>query len=267
MGADQTLWAEDPGLVTFYECHRNRPEHLYPSERRFLPWLAAQAGSVLDVGCATGGFSNVWRHFRPGLSYAGVDVSAPLLARARELHPDLPFLMANCADGLPLAEAHSDVVQALGWLHWEPRYATALVELWRVTRRWLFFDVRLVEGEDDLTSGTQRLSLVNGAAADAAHETPYICCAWPRLTRLLVGLQPATVLGYGYWGPPADSVQGVDRQVCFATFVLERGPATGPAAPLVAALDLPLDWPDAHAGYGASPVVVPLEERVPAEVP
>ncbi len=60
----------------------------------------------------------------PGITYTGVDVSGPLLARRARAHPRHAFLEADCADGVPLADAYADVVAALGWLHWEARYAT-----------------------------------------------------------------------------------------------------------------------------------------------
>ncbi len=112
-------WAEHPDLVEYYSAHRDKAEDLYPSEARFLPWLAARTGDVLDVGCGAGGFADVWRHFNPGIRYAGIDTSGPLVASARERHPDLRFEQADCLDGLPLADGEAGVVAALGWLHWE----------------------------------------------------------------------------------------------------------------------------------------------------
>ena len=241
MNSSAPEWAADPALVAFYETHRSAPEDLYPSERRFLPWLARQVDTVLDVGCAAGGFLNIWRHFATGaLTYTGVDVSVQLIESARRLHPGVEFLVGDCAAGLPATLARSEAVQALGWLHWEPRYEAALRELWRLTNRWLFFDVRLVEGEHNLETGRQRLALHEGSGADTS--TPYICVAWNNFARLLRDLRPARIYAYGYWGPPADTVEGVARDVCFATFVLER--SSNPASSqTTAALEMPLEWP------------------------
>lgn len=233
-------WTEHPDLVGYYSTHRNEPGDMYPSERRFLPWLATQARSVLDVGCGAGGFSSVWRSFQPALRYTGVDISAPLLEAARAAHPGDEFIQADCAVGLPLADRYAEVTAALGWLHWEERHARALHELWRVTDRYLFFDLRLVaEGSD--VRGSQRLELTG--AWDGHTTVPYVCRAWPEVADLLLALDPKRILSHGYWGQPAGTVAGVSHPVCFATFVLERAGAEAGPHPEVA-LDLPLSWPE-----------------------
>ena len=239
-------WAEHPDLVAFYTQHRNRSEDLYPSERRFLPWLAKQATSVLDVGCAAGGFRNIWRHYQPDITYIGVDVSAPLIAAARRLHPDAEFHQGNCTAGLSLPDRCATVVSALGWLHWEPQYPEAIRELWRLGDRYLFFDVRLVGEPDQAVSGKQQLALMG--PWDGETTTPYIVVTWPLFAALLLDLQPVTLLGYGYWGKPAETVMGVHQQVCFATFVLEKTPVGDEELRLPAVcVDMPLAWPAALA--------------------
>ncbi len=243
MSAEPSGWTDDTGLVSFFEAHRNRPEDLYPSERRFLPWLARQTSTVLDVGCATGGFAGVWTHFNRDIRYAGVDVSAQLIDSARRMHPGLEFLVGDCAEGLALSSQAADVVQALGWLHWEPRYRAALAELWRLAGRWLFFDVRLIDSDSDLADGCQRLAFEE--FGDQGNSTPYVCAAWSAFAALLSELEPASVFAYGYWGRPAETVLGVDQDVCFATFVLGRGPRPDGATRV--ACELPLPWPEAWA--------------------
>jgi SAM-dependent methyltransferase len=238
-------WFDHPDLIEYYATHRNRAEELYPSERRFLPWLAARVDSVLDVGCGAGGFSAVWRSFHPTLRYTGVDISTGLIEAARQCHPEHRFLRADCVEGLPLEDRFADVAVALGWLHWERDYARALRELWRVAGRYLFFDLRLQPQPGPDTVATQRLAL-NGEW-DGRTTVPYLLSSWPRVAELLLGLQPARILGRGYWGKPADTVTGVDGEVCFATFVLERPGAVGETAPEVA-LDLPLQWPEQLGG-------------------
>jgi SAM-dependent methyltransferase len=238
--SEPPAWASHPDLVTFFAGNRNRVEDLYPSERRFLGWLAAEAGDVLDVGCAAGGFLDVWRAFKPAVRYTGVDLSQELVAAAHRLHPGAEFLVADCADSLPFADRSATVVQALGWLHWEPRYEAAVDELWRVARRFLFFDVRLQNESPDEVVGAQRLDY--GGAGREQAVTPYIAVSWPRFAARLLALGPARVLGYGYYGPPSSSVSGAPESVCFASFVLERDEPPG-GRPEVC-LELPLAWPE-----------------------
>ena len=233
-------WTEHPDLVDYYSEARNAPEDLYPSERRFLPWLAAGGNEVLDVGCGAGGFAGIWQHFNPRIRYSGVDASAPLVSAARTLHPDTSFVRADCAEWLPQGDAGADVVSALGWLHWEPRYPAAIAELWRVTGRRLFFDVRLSESGAEDEAANQRLALVR--PWDGRSTVPYIRVAWPRFARLLLGLGPARVLGHSYRGAPADTVTGLRGPVCFATFVLERSPGR-PDGRTGVVLEGPLSWP------------------------
>lgn len=205
---------DQPELVEFFSLHRTRPDDLYPSEARFLPDLARSAESVLDVGCAAGGFVGIWRAYNRSLRYTGVDLSATLVAAARLRHPDDEFVVGDCAAGLELPDRAADVVAALGWLHWEPRYADALKELWRLTGRSLFFDVRLHEGDEEIVG---RQGLPGGG------EAPYICASWQAFATLLDALEPDSLDAYGYYGGPAGTVTGMPEQVCFASFVLVRG--------------------------------------------
>jgi len=258
-----TSWAEHPDLVAFYAQHRNRPEDLYPSERRFLPWLAKQSKSVLDIGCAAGGFSNVWRHYQPGITYTGVDVSASLVDAARQFHPDLQFYQGNCAEGLALPDRYSEVVAALGWLHWEPRYRRAIKELWRLTDRFLFFDVRLVAEPDQVVSGKQQVAF--HGPWDGTTTTPYVTVAWDELVQIFLEIQPVTIAGKGYWGKPADTVMDITQPVCFAAFVLEKAPAEGHPPGATVCVDLPFAWPE---GLRQGVEVLPageLEKLIPAE--
>ncbi len=224
--------SESP-LASLYATGRRDPGDLYPSERRFLPWLAAHAQSVLDVGCATGGFASIWHAFAPDVVYRGVDRDAALVADARRSLGDA-VAVSDWADGLPFPDRSADVVQALGWLHWEHRLDDALAELWRVTGTHLFFDLRLhgghgtVEGQQTLENGT---------------SFPYLVRAWDDAARAFLRLRPARILGYGYVGPPAPSAAGIGDSVCFATFVLERNGSQRP----VACVELPLALPDALA--------------------
>ncbi|MEX2195757.1 MAG: class I SAM-dependent methyltransferase [Thermoleophilaceae bacterium] len=238
--AHVAAWADHPDLVEYYTAHRHRPEDLYPSERRFLPALAEESQSVLDVGCAAGGFAAVWRNWNPALSYAGVDASEPLVEAARRLHPECEFEVADCAEGLPFADGAFDSVQALGWLHWEPRFEDALAEMWRVTRRRLFFDVRLQTAEAGHLEARQRIAL--SGEWDGRTTVPYLCLSWERFAESLLGLGPAAILAHGYEGTPSDTVTGVQGDICFATFVVERGGAAGRPLTCIA---LPYEWPDA----------------------
>jgi SAM-dependent methyltransferase len=227
---------EHPDLVEFFSGNRRAPEHLYPSERRLLEPLAGISQRVLDVGCGAGGFASIWCAFNPRLHYVGVDIGKALIERARELHPDHEFHVGDAAAGLDLPDASADIVAALGWLHWEPQWRSALAELWRLTSRDLFFDIRLHRDEGELR-GVQQMAY--SGEWDGRTTTPYIIASWPEFAEFMLGMMPERILGYGYWGRPGSGVNIEADRVCFATFVLRRGSAERP----LLWLDSPLYWP------------------------
>ncbi len=234
-------WSEHPDLVDFFSHTRNRPEHLYPSERAFLPALAAQHHTVLDVGCAGGGFFEIFRHFRHDIRYIGADFSQALTSKAISLHPDGQFLVADSAQGLPFSDQSIPYVQALGWLHWETRYVEAIRELWRVASHHLFFDMRLTPPGRPEMQGEQRVEY--SQPWDGKTTTPYIAVEWLKVARLIETLHPLSVSIKGYWGPPAKTVTGLDGDICFATFVLERPPVNVVPEVSNVVIDAPIEWP------------------------
>lgn len=240
-------WSEHPDLLDFFSRMRNRPEHLYPSERAFLPSLAAEHHTVLDVGCAGGGFFEIFRHYRSDIRYVGADFSHALTSRAGQLHADGQFLVADSAQGLPFADGSLPYVQALGWLHWEPRHFDALREMWRITTKHLFFDMRLSPFGRKTIVGEQRIAY--SMPWDGRTVTPYIAVGWDELVLQLMALDPAAIQVVGYWGRPADTVTGMDCEVCFVTCVLEKRSATQASGPCRVTLDAPLDWPLCASQY------------------
>jgi SAM-dependent methyltransferase len=234
-------WSEDPALVSFFSKERKRPEDLYASEKRFLPWLARQTDRVLDAGCAIGGFYSIWRHYKKDIEYIGADISKSLIEAAKKLHPGIRFINTDFAEGTDFSDRFASVVAALGWIHWEPRYINAIKELWRVTDQFLFFDVRLVEQEEEERFGRQKLASTSNCESESF--TPYITVAWSRFAEILLELQPKTILGYGYWGAPRDTAEGISGNVCFAAFVLEKEASGRSIGIPDVCIDMPLSFP------------------------
>lgn len=91
-----------------------------PIDRHLLDVFAAHVeGVVCDLGCGPG---QVARYLRDqGIQVLGVDLSAAMVAEARRLNPDIPFLEANMYQ-LPVAtESWGGIVAFYSLIH-IPRY-------------------------------------------------------------------------------------------------------------------------------------------------
>jgi SAM-dependent methyltransferase len=105
-----------------------RPRDLKDHEKRQLELIAQRRpdfrGRCLDIGCATGNFLRAMVESWPDASYCGIDVSAELLAAAREAVPAAAFLEADAVDfepGQPF-----DVIVAAGVLSIFDEFAPVL---------------------------------------------------------------------------------------------------------------------------------------------
>jgi hypothetical protein len=106
--------------------------------------------SVLELGC--GGGRN-GRYFAEAERYAGLDISFPLLERARDrLEANSVGLVCADAVRLPFADASHDLVFAVSTLqHVVPeKISTCVADIMRVTRR----HICLIEFTDELPNGS-----------------------------------------------------------------------------------------------------------------
>lgn len=184
-------------MVDKLATKRQSWQDLYPSERAIFEWLAMRdVGSVLDVGCAVGGFSALF----PFSRYTGVDASPTMINRARELHPDRRFLSA-------MPKETFDLVMALGVLHlivgdWKE----LLTKMWERAGKWLVFDLRLDresrEGEHEGMPGT-----------------PYRTVNYAYAFETLQAFMPRDIRMCSYRYP---SNRTDHREVTMAAFLLER---------------------------------------------
>ena len=90
----------------------------YPEKltRKFFKGIFAKChigspGKILDVGCGTGYYCNIFHEM--GFQSVGVDFSKTAIARAKEKYPNLEFSVAD-ATHLPFAPSRFDVILSYG---------------------------------------------------------------------------------------------------------------------------------------------------------
>ena len=142
--SEQSVWGQAKSLEYFRD-ERQTPEDLYPSERVFLPNAVKKANTILDVGCACGGFAAIMRRFDKNFKYTGVDIIPEMLAHARKFQNGARFAAA-AGQQLPFAAQAFDLVHCSGVLHLNSHYREFIADMWRVTRHQLLFDLRLTRG-------------------------------------------------------------------------------------------------------------------------
>ena len=234
---EQQVWTRVDSLEFFSE-HRNRVEDLYPSERRFLPQVLPVVRSVLDIGCAGGGFSRIMKAFNPAVEYTGVDVNSTFVERATAAYPDSRFL---AGDGIHFDTPPNsyDLVHSMGILHLNSRYEEIVRAGYEQARRFLLCDFRLTPGS--CVEGTFRLAFKKDDSQERL--LPYIVPNTRALLDMLLSLRPgpARVSGFGYYHPPSSMAEIPLSEVLMAVFLIEKdGGGSGPTV-------IDLDWPDAEA--------------------
>ena len=70
-----------------------------------------KGGRVLDLGCGTGFYTSIFKAM--GFEVAGIDISESGIAKARELHPGVPFFVDDATD-LHFPAESFDLIFSLG---------------------------------------------------------------------------------------------------------------------------------------------------------
>jgi hypothetical protein len=259
----------DEAVVRHYTTGRQAVDDLYDSERALLMPAVERCESVLDVGCAAGGFYRILQALKPGIRYTGLDTSAEMIETARRRYPEGRFAVSEGGSSYP--DGAFDLVLCTGVLLHNPDYRPMLQSLYRTARRGCVIDLpRLVRQPCTVNLSTSYMILqrrfdgrVQGSRLkvqgkvlasnleprtsnpdDEASDTmaPYVLCqARSMFDFLLRGHQPrpAAVIAVGYDGQPDASAILPVRPVCYCVVYLAKGtPQTQRTRVL---LDLPGD--------------------------
>lgn len=94
--------------------------------------------SVLEVGCSSGFYSEVFEIADLGVSYTGCDYSEPFIALARQTYPALRFDVEDATALHHERDAFDVVISGCCLLH-IPEYQAAVTETARVARQYAIF--------------------------------------------------------------------------------------------------------------------------------
>lgn len=195
-------WGLD-GVLNFFETARTSTGQVYESEWFFLKDRLKNGISVLDVGCAQGGFASVLGEHLGRFAYTGIDINPDMVARARARHPGHTFhAVAEDGDWPELETGRFDLVLVLGILHLHEGWRDTISRAWARTTGTLILDLREYEGPtlEDKAVSFFRMDFGGGDAVHAETRLPYVLVnsaeALATIRRLTPGARRISHFGY-----------------------------------------------------------------------
>jgi len=209
--------------VKYYLKNRGKIEDLYDSEKRFLPGAVKNAESVLDIGCATGGFSGIIGRMKKDINYTGCDISPEMVKRAKERFPAGKFYLTD-GRKLDFPDDFFDLCVCFGVLHMTAGWKELLSEAWRVCRKAVLFDLRIVEGSGVSDANLSYQKIVFEEKWDGISKVPYVILNTEECAAYLAGLRPEikSFRSYGYMHPVSGTAVSSHNSVCMSCFYLNK---------------------------------------------
>ena len=217
-------WAIED-VVRYFSCNRNKEADLYDSEKYFLDKFMKPGMSVLDFGCAAGGFLNVLSRTY-GIDendYHGVDVTPEMIAVARQKFP-----IANFHTSLePMLEQSFsyDFVYSFGVLHMTLNWMRNIEKLYRLTRKYFVFDLRVIKDGptiQDINRSYQTLKYFEGQKT--AGRVPYVVLSDHEARTALNSIMARgdELFVYGYENSVSETVTSPYTKVFMTSFCIVK---------------------------------------------
>ena len=83
-------WGLKPS-IDYFKLNRKNINHLYKGEKKILSKVIFEGCSILDIGCAEGGFIKIIKSFIKNFDYTGVDVNQKMISLAKKKNPKYKF--------------------------------------------------------------------------------------------------------------------------------------------------------------------------------
>ena len=133
-------WGLKPS-IEYFKSKRKNISDLYEGEKKIFSKIMFEKCSILDIGCAEGGFIKIIKSFIKNFDYTGVDVNPKMINLAKKKNPKYNFYEKN-EFHTKFGNKKFDIVLILGLLHLNKEWKKTLLKDSKYSKRYLIFDLR-----------------------------------------------------------------------------------------------------------------------------
>ncbi len=213
-------------VVAFFENRRDTTAEVYESEYVFLKRALSDGISVLDIGCAQGGFAGVLAEHLSDFSYTGIDINAEMIDRARSRFPEHTFHQVAEGDFSVLDGTTFDLVLVLGILHLHESWRDTVAAAWGLCQGTLILDLRETwqDGIEDKALSSFRMDFNGGDGEHRNSRLPYNVINSGQAMAEVVRLCPDARLirQHGYTQAPSAAADTPFERVIAKAYSIER---------------------------------------------
>ena len=189
-----------PNVVSFFDNHRATTSDVYPSEWFFFKDQLRENMTILDIGCAQGGFAGIIGEHLSKFSYTGVDISREMITKASAKFPQHVFYHVNENDYSAISGKY-DMTLVLGILHLHETWRDTIKTAWKHTKSVLILDLReTFENTIEDKEKSYFTMDINGSNGDYSEVLPYNVInageALEIITSICTGLEKISHYGY-----------------------------------------------------------------------
>jgi SAM-dependent methyltransferase len=127
-------------VIDYYSKNRNKVSDLYKSEKYLLSKIKkTKKISILDFGCATGGFLSIFKKLFYNVTYTGIDSDRAMLriAKKKNVHKNYQFIFSNSIN--KKIKKH-DLVFSTGVIHHIKNYKNIINSMIFASDKYIFID-------------------------------------------------------------------------------------------------------------------------------
>ena len=134
-------WSQNK-IIKFISENRKDHKDLYLGEKILLDQFFKKGFSVLDVGCAQGGFINILSQLEKKFTYIGIDYNEKMLSIAKKKNPKNKFINIKKNNFSKFINKKFDLVIIFGILHLNKEWKKIIKEGFKLSKKYLIFDLR-----------------------------------------------------------------------------------------------------------------------------
>ncbi len=135
------FWSQKK-ILKHISISRNKYSDLYLGEKILIEQYFKRNFSVLDIGCSQGGFISILKKINTNFRYTGLDYNNEVLTIAKKKFPKQKFLYIKDNKYSKFLSSKFDLVIIFGILHLNNNWKEIIKEAYKVTRKYLIFDLR-----------------------------------------------------------------------------------------------------------------------------